>query len=524
MTLKRHARAVDHRSMPTRVASLSDERGYTLVELMVAAVVLIVGVMGAFTLIDGANRTSVSNNARMGATNLAREILEDARSIDYDLLTDADFVTAVQAKPGMSGSGSPWKVLRRGIEFTVATTVCTFDDPKDNVAAMPPADVCTPQAPVPASAVNLAPETQPDDFRRVTVKLTWNTGAGELSMNQTSLINNPTGGLGPRIITFEAPNNPSQLGPGEVKATFPTVTTTAASVRWNSDGGPNGSGDATGGPTTWTTEWQLGTAAAPADPAPSGAIPAQYEATTVLDGTYTVSAQAFDDLGIAGDSRVAVLPLNRSVPLTVTGFEAGRNSQQNTVEFQWEPNPERDIIGYQVYNAGPDDALGNGDDSLVCATADVNATSCVDPSPPAGAPTYYVVALDKQDITDSSSAVRRSPKAKLVSVPSSTGVAPPPPLLMSPIAIDDETGNPELSWTHPDPDGVRFYRIYRDTCDPGPPVVCGVEDRYDATPSNGTTWTDLNPGATTHRYWVTAVDPTFNESPPSNSADSALLP
>ena len=41
---------------------------------------------------------------------------------------------------------------------------------------------------------------------------------------------------------------------------FPTTTTTAGSVRWNSDGSPNGSGDSTGGPTTWTTSWPLGPA------------------------------------------------------------------------------------------------------------------------------------------------------------------------------------------------------------------------------------------------------------------------
>ena len=127
-------------------------------------------------------------------------------------------------------------------------------------------------------------------------------------------------------------------------------------MRWNSDGTPNGAGDATGGPTTWTTTWQLGPPAAGVDPvtSPSNWATTQYDAaTTVLDGTYTAPRQAFNDLGIAGDSRAAVLPLNRSLPITVTGFEAGRNFNVSKVEFRWNQNPELDIIGYEVYELGP---------------------------------------------------------------------------------------------------------------------------------------------------------------------------
>jgi Prokaryotic N-terminal methylation motif len=498
MTLKSPGRRADHPSMRPVMPQLSDERGYTLVELMVAAVVLIVGVLGTFTLIDGANRTSVVNNARTGATNLAREMLEYSRSLDYDLLTDTQLVPALQAKSGTSGA--PWKISRRGIEYTLEAEVCTFDDPKDNVAVTPPADVCTPQAPVQAATTNLTAETQPDDFRRVTLKLTWTTG-GVKSITQTSLINNPSGGLGPRITSFET------FSLNATQAVFPTTTTNAASVRWNSDGSPNGSGDATGGPTAWSTTWEIGPAATPQPPSATGAVPAQYTGATVLDGTYTVTAQAFDDRGIAGDSRAAILPLNRSFPLTVTGFEAGRNARLNTVEFQWEQNPERDIIGYEVYDTGSDNGQGGGNDILVCSTASVSATSCVDSSPPSGPTSYYVVALDRSDITSATSTPHRSQYARVVTV----GAASTPPfapltLLVTP---DPGTGNPKLDWTHLDLPGVRFFRIYRDGC-------CDLADRYDSTPTNGTSWVDPNPGNNqSHQYWVTAVGPDFAESDPS---------
>ena len=378
---------------------------------------------------------------------------------------------------------------RRGIVYTVTADVCTFDDPKDNVATTPPANVCTPQAPVPASAGTLAPDTQPDDFRRATVTLSWNTGGrGVKTLSLVSLINNPSGGLGPRITVFTAPpDNASQLTTGTA-ATFPTTTSSAGTVRWNTDGSPNGAGDSTGGPTTWTTTWDLGSAAAGIVPPASGAWPAQYSAATVLDGTYTATAQAFNDLGIAGDSRVAVLPLNRSLPITVAGFEAGRNSYQGTVDFTWNPNPERDIIGYRVYNTGPDNVLGNGNDSLVCSTSDVKVTSCSDPSPPSGTPSYGVVALDRTDLVNTSSAVRESQNGKVVSVPSAAIAAPLAPSLLV-VTNEATTGKPSLSWVHLFPGTVRFFRIYRDSC-------CSVANRYDATAANALTWTDPRPGTT----------------------------
>jgi hypothetical protein len=392
--------------------------------------------------------------------------------------------------------------------------VCTFDDPKDNVATVPPANVCSPQAPVPASAGTLEPEIQPDDFRRVTVDLAWNTGAGDKTLRQVSLINNPSGGLGPRITKFDPPlisgGNPAQLTTG-TSATFPTETGTAGSVRWNSDGTPNGAGDSTGGPTVWTTTWQLGTAATGQPTSTAGWATSQYNAaTTVLDGTYTVTAQAFDDRGIAGDSRVAVLPLNRSYPITVTGLEVGRNFNVDKIELRWNQNPELDIIGYRVYHSGPDNVRGNGNDTLLCETASVKDTSCLI-DVPAGTPTYYVVALDRADITNTSSAARESTYALPVTF-THTEPAAPFGLLIVP---ELSTGKPRLSWSHSNVGAVRYFRIYRDAC-------CSPADRYDATTSNTTSWVDPAGPSGLHQYWVTAVGPGLNESLPSNQFEGLV--
>ena len=513
MRLKRALGGADYQAMPISTRRLSDERGYTLVELLVASFVIVVGMAGAFTMLDGANKTTVTNNARMGATNLARELLEDARAVDYDTLTPAGVVGTLQAKSGTSGT--PWKIERRGIEYTVSASVCTFDDPKDNIAATPPDNVCTPQAPVPAAAGTLQPEIQPDDFRRVTIKLDWNKGSGTRTLTQVFLINNPSGGLGPRITKFHAPpDNVNQLVSGST-AIFPTTTTTAGSVRWNSDGSPNGSGDSTGGPTTWTTSWQLGTPAAGVVPPATGPWPAQYDPnSTVFDGTYTVTAQAFDDRGIAGDSRAAVLPLNRSLPITVTGFEVGRNFNDNALEFRWSPNPERDIIGYRVYDVGNDGQVNIGQDTLICETDGVQKTSCqASTSMPSEDRDYGVVALDRQDITDTSSAIRNSVNAQVLAT-SSTEPARPLGLLVLP---DLATGLPKLMWSHPNTAAVRFFRIYRYSGTGG--SCCTRAQRYSLTPDSGTTWIDPQPASGLVHYVVTAVGPGLNESQGSNEFD-----
>src|SRR5919199_5371867 len=59
------------------------QAGLTLAETLVAATLLLVGALGTFALVDTANSATASSRAREGATNLGREVLEDARSVAY---------------------------------------------------------------------------------------------------------------------------------------------------------------------------------------------------------------------------------------------------------------------------------------------------------------------------------------------------------------------------------------------------------------------------------------------------------
>ena len=504
--------------MEIRRPSSSDERGYTLVELLVAAFVLVVGMAGAFALLNGANRTTTTNNARMGATNLARELLEDARSVDYDTLTPtrhhrraAGQGAASRARP-RRGSSS-----RRGIEYTVTADVCTFDDPKDNVAATPPANVCTPQAPVPASAGTLEPEIQPDDFRRVTVTLAWNTRQRRQDAQAGLADQQPLGRPRPAHHQFDPPRTPRQRHPADDgrpprrsrrRRRRPAPCAGTATAR------PTAPATRPAARRRWTTTLAARHRRPPASPARhrrTGPRPSTTPRRPCSTAPTPSTAQAFNDLGIAGDSRAAVLPLNRSLPITVTGFEAGRNFNLSKVEFQLEPEPRarhHRLRGLrhrarqrarqrQRHARVPDGQRGrhelHGRDAR-------RAT-----------PTYYVVALDRTDITDTGE--RGAPSRSTRSRSARRSTEPDRPTLAARHARTSRRGKPKLSWTHPNTGGGPLLPHL-----PRRLLLAGRPLRPDGDATRPRTSTRPRRPAL-HRYWVTAVGPGISESQPSNSFD-----
>ena len=90
------------------------EDGFTLTEVMVAAVVLVVGVLGLATLADVANQMASKANDRSGATSLARRVAESARSLTTGQLTSAGVLAAVKAAtpslPDSNPADAAWTV------------------------------------------------------------------------------------------------------------------------------------------------------------------------------------------------------------------------------------------------------------------------------------------------------------------------------------------------------------------------------------------------------------------------------
>ncbi|MEO8095139.1 MAG: prepilin-type N-terminal cleavage/methylation domain-containing protein [Pseudolysinimonas sp.] len=487
--------------MPTPRRSAT-QAGFTLVELIVASLVLAIGVLGAFTLLDTANKSISSNNGRVAASNLAREVTEYARGTDYDLLTPTQAEAALRSRARIAGTGATgaWKIDRRGQTYRLTPSICTFDDPKDGLSATPPPNPCMPAA---AAVAGAPAEINPDDFRRLTLTLQWSDRSGTHRTTQTALIVNPSGGLGPRIINLPEPG--AQITSDTVSwtaATNPVITNPADALTWTASDGVSQGALSGSSAASWAFDWNLGTL---------GTAPFVY------DGSYLVSAQAFDSRGVPGETRSVTVHVNRRNPFAPGSLTAGKNLQSGgVVDLDWLRNKERDVVGYRVWRVN---SLGFTR-TQICNDSGLSytvKTSCTDTSPggvtlPAGIPDYEVAAVDYTDLK-AGTGLRDGTKATINIA--STSTRPVAPVVNVPTIVD---GSPLLTWTAPAVGAgqrpIRLYRIYRDS-------GTSLTDRYDVTVDASTRWTDANPGpSTAHRYWVTAVDTSNNESNPSNAVDS----
>src|SRR3954454_1293838 len=133
------------RGRMARSAHIREEQGVTLVEVMIASVILLVGLLAAATMLTQASATSTTTQAREQAVALQRELVEAARGISYAELTPNTIVTDVRSGAGLADAdpnAGGWQLKRRGIVFTVAMGVCSVDDPQDKTGADDPATFC----------------------------------------------------------------------------------------------------------------------------------------------------------------------------------------------------------------------------------------------------------------------------------------------------------------------------------------------------------------------------------------------
>jgi len=351
---------------------LGDQRGFTIIEVMVAATLLVIGVLGTMAMVDSSNAQTRLSGGREGATNLAREVVEGARSIGYDELLPASVNPRLQALPGLASlSGTTWTVKRRGITYTISTSLCSVDDPKDGYGSHAGASYCA------DSSSTGTTDAQAEDFKRLMVDVSWPRNAGTQSLRQVALIDSPAS-KGPRVAALIATNATPQDAP---KITSPTLTPASFkatappgvdSMVYSLDGVDKGSATKAANGTDWTFDIPL--------------------PGSLSDGGYDVSVRAADARGVVGPSFSIPMTLIRSAPAAPSGLVGGPNTiyvggaPKQVTELEWNANSERNVIGYRVYNAGS---------TLVCPASAQTLSlklSCIDQTVGNGG-TYTVRAL-----------------------------------------------------------------------------------------------------------------------------------
>ena len=495
--------------------------GFTVVEVIVASTLLVVGVLAAALLLDVANTETASAKARTAGNNVARRVIEVARTVALNTVEEGTGPALVQARAPDLADDDPapgWTVRRGGVTYTIGWESCVLDDPSDGTAdsaARTPAYCSQPAASTPA-------DTSPADARRVTVTVTWRLrpastapeqersvravtvlplGVGDLPVVQRVLLEAPTTCTASCTIT------------GDTARFRAETNISAASMTWLADGVVAATcppADAcTGSATTWRFDWPLGT---PTRETATGVNAGRCKPGTYRpDGTYEVGARAADPFGRARSPVSQTVLLNRCSPWPVTALAAGRSFVSGVNDVTWAPPADGDIIGYRVYKGTSTASMTPACGLSAGGYLPVAKLSCSDSQSVSGSSYFYFVAP-----------VDRTPQGA-VREGYVTGyniqLANRAPARVSGITAIRAGGEVRLTWApSSDPDGgdqVDGYRIYRVVSGRTPGVAdrIALVDVSDACPEGSTTcqWPDEGaPAGVT--YYITAVDTRAAES------------
>src|SRR5947209_4336083 len=113
---------------------ITAEQGFTLIEVLVGGVVLVVGLAALLGMIVAASHATLNNRVRQAGTSLGREVVEDVRSLAYTQLTPSSATLASELQalvPTSTVSGSTLSVTRSGYTFNVSFGACSLDDASD---------------------------------------------------------------------------------------------------------------------------------------------------------------------------------------------------------------------------------------------------------------------------------------------------------------------------------------------------------------------------------------------------------
>ena len=353
------------------------ERGLTIAETLVAATLLLVGALGTFALLDTANGAASSSRAREGATNLGREILEDARSVAYTKIGQPGWLQPqLQALAGGNGGVTTpstytqrTTVSRRGFTYTVDVAPCSVDDSRDGYGIHPPGGSwCWDSI-----STGLA-DGQAEDMKRVTASITWTANGRPQALDMTATFGSAGVAIGPAVSSF------SIISPSGLTGSTPTITTNptggivtfraaaagTADMKFTVNGADQTTGIVNNGNGTWNFNWNI---------------------AALKDGTYTVAAVAIDSLGTRGQPLSIQVTLNRNVPAPIANPAGGYNYvyvngvKTLVVEGTWDANTEGNVTGYELLRGT----------TSVCGGPTNLVPACMDLNPPTSGTSTYTI-------------------------------------------------------------------------------------------------------------------------------------
>ena len=467
---------------------LHGQRGFTLIEVMVTMLILVIGIAGALALIDGANARTVLTKQREAGNALSREVIEASRSVPYRNLNPGSAITTVQAIPGLEDTTpltAAWTVERRKTVYTITMSVCTVDDDQDLLGDHSGGGFC-------GVVAGGTQDRNPDDYKRVTVNVEWTSRGVTRSVKQAGLVNNEASTAGPALEILSPAATMDEVTSATVQQISFEVQADpdAVAIRFSVDGVIHGSSTST----HTTFDWVI-----------------DGPSTHVPDGTYVVSFTAFDAEDTPGPTRSRTIRLNRDVPSGPEDVFGGFNprtgfpTQKDVVEIQWSRNNEPHVKGYRVYRTvGGTDEIVPGCDYATVATQ----TECIDQNPPAAASTeYWVRAVDENPFTGG--AREGADSLHVTAIRATTQPNQPASLTATQDGADVVLTWPDAPPVVPPYSGsdVIFYRVYEDGK--------RLDDRIARTGQESLTAYRVADGALgTHVYYVSAVDENFAESNP----------
>lgn len=480
-----------------------EETAFTLVEVLVAMVILVVGLLALLTMLDTAEKASATTRAREGATNLARQILEDARTIPYAQIIPTSIESQLRAMSGLAdaSSVSGWQIERRGILYTVTVDECAIDNPKDGLAQTHGSTFCEGQQEWKAGDTI---DTEPEDLKRITAKVNWTYQQHTDTVEQVSTLTaaGQAVGLIATKLELTSPFTSTEPVIGTAYALTSALTFSVAfpegtsAIDWSLEGAKQEEIEVPSTATSTSFSWT---------------IDDEAKKVYVSDGTYQVSAQAVSSTGVIGPPISISVRLIRGTPTAPNELAGGFNTVYTSgmeptevAELQWKADSERNVIGYRVY--GPTKELICPESSETLSTT----TSCTDfhllKTKPSER-TYSVVALYR----NASEEVKESSSAE-ITIKRIESIAPNPPTALT--ATKNENGSVTLTWDAPTSGASpSFYRIYRGSKE--------FASRYAVTPaseckvesiSTVCSFTDTAAEGVVHEYWVTTASTHLVES------------